>query len=356
MALYQYTWLIVVHGIVAWLDAYGIGANDVANAFGTSVGSKTLKLWSAVLIAAIFEFLGAMLLGGVVTRTIAGGIAKPSTFTKFPSVFMFGMLTAETGAMIWILLATYLELPVSTTHSIVGGIIGFALAFGGGSAVTWYERKADFPYVGGIVPIVISWFLSPVAAALVCLILFLIVRTAVLRRTNSTKIAFFVLPVLIIITIWINLFFILTKGVRGIATIEVNTAAWIAAVAAVGCAVVGSALLWPVMRRQLRKYDAAATGAAIPAKTSGVENGPHKFGDVEEDQFQKKIAAKLQPVAVDPNDKSFGAYFRRAKNVVLRGVTHDIHADVQHDADLVNMHADAEKFDPRTEQIFKILQ
>lgn len=67
------------------------------------------------------------------------------------------MLTAETAAMIWLLLATYMELPVSTTHSIIGGIIGFALAFGGGAAVTWYEPKSEFPYVSGIVPVVLSW-------------------------------------------------------------------------------------------------------------------------------------------------------------------------------------------------------
>eukprot|EP00878_Enallax_costatus_P043730 GHUV01051793.1.p1 GENE.GHUV01051793.1~~GHUV01051793.1.p1 ORF type:complete len:196 (+),score=27.03 GHUV01051793.1:211-798(+) len=118
MAWPQYTWMIVVHGIVAFMDAYGIGANDVANAFGTSVGSKTLTMWSACCIAAVMEFLGAFLLGGQVTKTIAGGIAKTSTFAKTPQLFMFGMLTAETGAMLWILFATYLELPVSTTHSI----------------------------------------------------------------------------------------------------------------------------------------------------------------------------------------------------------------------------------------------
>jgi sodium-dependent phosphate transporter len=87
----------VVHGIIAWLDAYGIGANDVANAFGTSVGSRTLSMWSAVVIAGIFEFLGAMLLGGSVTRTVAGSVAKPKTFQRAPQLFMFGMLTAETG-------------------------------------------------------------------------------------------------------------------------------------------------------------------------------------------------------------------------------------------------------------------
>jgi hypothetical protein len=152
--LQAYLWIVVLHGIVAWLDAYGIGkstryvscssralriplrvssvaiaillcpavldagANDVANAFGTSVGSKTLKIWSACCIAAVFEFTGAVTLGGQVTKTVAGSIANTSTFEGYPAVFMYGMFCAETGAMIWILFATYLELPVSTTHSI----------------------------------------------------------------------------------------------------------------------------------------------------------------------------------------------------------------------------------------------
>lgn len=83
--------------------------------------------------------------------------------------------------------------------------------FGGGNAVVWYEPKADFPYIGGITPIVISWFLSPLLAALVTLVLFLIIRTAVLRRVNSTKIAFWVLPLLLLFTFFINLFFILVS-------------------------------------------------------------------------------------------------------------------------------------------------
>eukprot|EP00882_Tetradesmus_deserticola_P017252 GHRQ01018475.1.p2 GENE.GHRQ01018475.1~~GHRQ01018475.1.p2 ORF type:complete len:219 (+),score=51.75 GHRQ01018475.1:3-659(+) len=216
---------------------------------------------------------------------------------------MFGMLCAETGAMIWLLLATYLELPVSTTHSIVGGIIGFSLAYGGGSAVIWYEPKAG-GLPGGFVPIVISWFLSPVAAALVCLIIFLLIRTLVLRRANSTKMAFWVLPILIIVTIWVNLFFILTKGVRGIATIELPTAAWIAAVAAVGSAIVGTAILWPVMRRKVKKYDEAHS-------LEGMKDEHGKHRGVEEDEFQKKVANYLKPRAVDPEDKSFRAYRTR---------------------------------------------
>jgi hypothetical protein len=95
----------------------------------------------------------------------------------------------------------------------VGGIIGFSLVFGGGDAVVWYAPVKDFPYIAGIVPVVISWFLSPLLAALITLVLFLLIRTLVLRRANSAKIAFWVLPVLILMTFFINLFFILVSGV-----------------------------------------------------------------------------------------------------------------------------------------------
>eukprot|EP00878_Enallax_costatus_P032942 GHUV01036296.1.p1 GENE.GHUV01036296.1~~GHUV01036296.1.p1 ORF type:complete len:434 (+),score=58.06 GHUV01036296.1:211-1512(+) len=356
MAWPQYTWMIVVHGIVAFMDAYGIGANDVANAFGTSVGSKTLTMWSACCIAAVMEFLGAFLLGGQVTKTIAGGIAKTSTFAKTPQLFMFGMLTAETGAMLWILFATYLELPVSTTHSIIGGIIGFALVYGGGNAVVWYEPKPDFPYIGGITPIVISWFLSPLLAALVTLILFLIVRTFVLRRANSTKIAFWVLPVLLLFTFFINLFFILTKGVKNYVTIDQSTGAWIAAVAATGAALVGSAIIMPMMNRSLRKYDNQQAGAIETCNRDQDKNDEPASAFGEADRFQTAVVAKLQPVEVDPNDKSMGAFFKRFRNAALSGVTHDIHNDVKQDEEIMQMHEDAEKFDPRTEQVFKILQ
>ncbi|KAF6259740.1 sodium/phosphate symporter [Scenedesmus sp. NREL 46B-D3] len=276
----------------------------------------------------MFEFLGAMLLGGQVTRTIAGGIAKTATFAKFPSLFAFGMLTAETGAMVWVLLASYLELPVSTTHSIVGGIIGFALALGGGGAVVWYEPKADFPYINGIVPIVISWFLSPLAAALIAFIIFVAVRTMVLRRARSTDAAFYVLPVLILVTIWV------TKGVRGITTININTAAWISAAAAGGSSILGTAILWPVMKRVLAKYDALQS--TLPGRMA--------------------IEKWLQPVEVGPEDKSVRAYFNRFRNVALSGITHDIHKEVKQDEGIMAMHADAERCDPRTEEVLKVLQ
>eukprot|EP00877_Chromochloris_zofingiensis_P004930 jgi/Chrzof1/14438/Cz09g02260.t1 len=339
--------MIVIHGIVAWLDAYGIG---------TSVGSKTLKLWSAVAIASVFEFLGAILLGGNVTKTIAGGIANPKTFAKYPAIFMYGMLCAETAAAIWILFATYMELPVSTTHSIIGGIIGFALAFGGGAAVTWYEPKKDFPYVAGIVPVCLSWVVSPVAAGLVCLIMFLIVRTAVLRRRNSLKIAYWALPVFILVTIFINLFFILTKGAKNYVSLDWGFGAWVSAVAAAGCAILSCFIFWPLMRNMVKKYDEAQN--ALPTKDVVNADGTitQTKGDVEVDAFQQRVFNMLKPIHVDPEDRSWKARVTRFRNGALAGATVEIHDEIAKDPKLQEMHDDAEKFDPRTEEVFKFLQ
>lgn len=346
--LQGYLWIVVLHGIVAWGDAYGIGANDVANAFGTSVGSKTLKVWSACCIAAVFEFTGAVTLGGQVTKTVAGSIANTSTFEGYPAVFMYGMFCAEVGAMIWILLATYLELPVSTTHSIIGGIMGFSLVFGGASGVNWNKKTKDFPYVSGFVPVVMSWFISPLAAALVAGIIFLLIRTLVLRRRNSTKVAIWTLPVFLLVTIWVNLFFILTKGIKATVKIEYDKGAWIAAIAAVGVALLASIVGFPFLRKAAQKVD--EEGQEIDIE----KVAPH--GEFDEGGWQKKIADRLKPKHVDPNDKSMGAKLTRARNAMLKGVSTDIHEDVAHDEATVAMHDAAEKFDPRTEQIFKYLQ
>lgn len=118
--------------------AWGIGANDVANAFGTSVGSKALKLWQACIIAGIFEFTGAMVLGGEVTKTIATEIVRVELFSNSPEIYMYGMLCALTAASIWLLIATYSFLAVSTTHSIIGACVGFGLVYGGVEGVKWW--------------------------------------------------------------------------------------------------------------------------------------------------------------------------------------------------------------------------
>jgi len=142
--------------------AWGIGANDVANAMGTSVGSRALSLRQAVVIAAIFEFLGAVLAGGQVTATIRKGIIDPGLLADSPELLVFGMLASLLAAGVWLMVASYFGWPVSTTHSIVGAIVGFAVVGIGFAAVQWAK-------VGSIVA---SWVVSPLLAGTLAFALF----------------------------------------------------------------------------------------------------------------------------------------------------------------------------------------
>lgn len=346
MVLEQYLWIVVIHGIIAWLDAWGIGANDVANAFGTSVGSKTLKLWQAVCVAAVFEFLGAMLLGGAVVKTISGGIAKSSSFADTPGVFMYGMMCAEAGAMVWIIVATYFELPVSTTHSIVGGIMGFALVYGGADAIIWSASIPDFPYVTGVVPIVISWITSPLFAAILAGMLYFFVRTGIMRRTNSTKLAYWFLPVIVLITIYINVFFVCVKGaksVNGGKGVTAPDGAWISAIAGGGAALLSFGL-WPVITRRIKKYDSES------------QNEKDMEADYTTEGTDRVMRAISRVGTIKETDGKTLSFFKKMYNGATAGLTTDIHKDVAHDEKIQEIHANTEKFDPKTEIVFEYLQ
>jgi PiT family inorganic phosphate transporter len=142
--------------------AWGIGANDVANAMGTSVGSKALTIKQAIIIAMVFEFAGAYLAGGEVTSTIRKGIIDASFFVDSPELLVFGMISALFAAATWLLIASALGWPVSTTHSIVGAIVGFAAMGVSVDAVTWSK-------VGGIVG---SWVITPLISGVIAFLIF----------------------------------------------------------------------------------------------------------------------------------------------------------------------------------------
>lgn len=154
--------LVVTAALVGFLMAWGIGANDVANAMGTSVGSKALTIKQAILIAMVFEFAGAYLAGGEVTSTIRKGIIDSSYFIDVPELLVFGMISALFAAGIWLALASYLGWPVSTTHSIIGAIIGFAAVGVSPDAVEWGK-------VGGIVG---SWVVTPAISGFIAFLIF----------------------------------------------------------------------------------------------------------------------------------------------------------------------------------------
>ena len=140
LCILMYLWIVIVGGIFAFFTSAGIGANDAANAFATSVGSKTLTIKQAVFLAAIFETAGAILMGSHVTNTIRKDIADYKCFEGDADLLMYGCMWVILAVGLWLFLATYLEMPVSTTHSCVGGMIGMAMVLKGSECVIWYKQ------------------------------------------------------------------------------------------------------------------------------------------------------------------------------------------------------------------------
>lgn len=181
--------------------AWGIGANDVANAMATSVGSRAITVKQAILIAAIFEFLGAFLAGGEVTDTIRKGIIDADLLTD-PQVLMFGMLASLLAAAVWLTVASRFGWPVSTTHSIVGAIVGFALVAVGPEAV----------YLGKVGSIAASWIVSPVLAGAVSFVIIMTVQKLIFDREDPERCARRYVPWYIFLTALVIGLVTFTKG------------------------------------------------------------------------------------------------------------------------------------------------
>jgi len=169
--------LIIMAALVGFFMAWGIGANDVANAMGTSVGSKALTIKQAIIIAMIFEFAGAYLAGGEVTSTIRKGIIDASYFVDSPELLVFGMISALFAAATWLLIASILGWPVSTTHSIVGAIIGFAAIGVSTDTVVWSK----------VLGIVGSWVVTPLISGVIAFAIFNSAQKLIFDTENPLK-------------------------------------------------------------------------------------------------------------------------------------------------------------------------
>lgn len=174
--------LIVIALILAGLYmAWNIGANDLANAMGTSVGTGALSLKQVIIIAALFEFLGAVFFGGRVTATIAKGIVPIDKIgSVHPDIVAFGMLAAILAAGFWVTLATFYNLPVSTSHSIVGAVLGFGLIAAHNGTISYSDV-----HWGELTKIIASWFISPALGAVLAYITFSIIRNLFLHRASD---------------------------------------------------------------------------------------------------------------------------------------------------------------------------
>ena len=168
---------IILAAIVGFIMAFGVGANDVANAMGTSVGAGALTIKQAVLVAMVFEFAGAFLAGGQVTATIRKGIIDANQMVDTPELLVYGMIAALLAAGIWLLIATWYGWPVSTTHSIVGAVVGFAAVGISADIVQWSK-------VGSIV---MSWVVSPLIAGTLAYLLFTSVQKLIINTDDPLK-------------------------------------------------------------------------------------------------------------------------------------------------------------------------
>jgi len=193
--------MAVVFGIYL---TWGIGANDVANAMGTTVGSGAITVKQAIIIAAIFEFAGAFIAGGSVTKTIRKGIINPESIVDSPEILLFGMLAAMLAAAIWLMIASWKGWPVSTTHTIIGGLVGFAVVAIGIDAVNW----------GKIGHIVASWLVSPLIGGGLAFVLMVSIQRLILRTERPFENAQKWGPMYVFLIGWIVSLVTMFKGLK----------------------------------------------------------------------------------------------------------------------------------------------
>ncbi|RPA84012.1 phosphate-repressible phosphate permease [Ascobolus immersus RN42] len=206
MPLHQYDYIFAIGMIFAFLDAWNIGANDVANSFATSVSSRSLTMKQAMMIASVMEFSGAIAVGSRVSDTIRSKILDVALFEKQPTVLMLGMMCALIGSATWLTIATSIGLPVSTTHCIVGAVIGMGIATVGVDGVTWgWNGK-------GVAQICASWVIAPGIAGALAAIVFLITKYTVLKRQNPLRWGLIMVPVYFAFTSGILTMVIVWKG------------------------------------------------------------------------------------------------------------------------------------------------
>ncbi|SDB44814.1 inorganic phosphate transporter, PiT family [Pseudidiomarina indica] len=213
--------LIVLAAAFGLFMAWGIGANDVANAMGTSVGSKALTIKQAIIVAMIFEFAGAYLAGGEVTSTIRNGIIDSSYYTHAPELLVFGMIGSLLAAGTWLLIASWAGWPVSTTHSIIGAIVGFSAVGVGVESVKWSA-------VGGIVG---SWVITPLIAGVIAYFVFLSAQKLIFDNENPLRMAKRYVPFYMGITGFMISLVTIKKGLKHVGIDLSNNEGYLLAVA-----------------------------------------------------------------------------------------------------------------------------
>ena len=231
--------ILLLASLVGFYMATNIGANDLANAMGTSVGSRALTLRKAVVISIVANALGAALAGAYVTNTISKGMIDPTLLAADPNELILGMFASLIAAGIWVNLATYFALPVSTTHAIVGAVVGFGIISVGVGAISW----------GQIVTIVLSWIISPVTGALIAGGIYFFAERKIMSTKDPVRAAEHYAPVLVFLVILILILSFIFKGLKNL-HLEMGFFTTFSLVIPVAALVAALGRFW--IRRQIR--------------------------------------------------------------------------------------------------------
>ncbi|OBT69868.1 hypothetical protein VE03_00472 [Pseudogymnoascus sp. 23342-1-I1] len=385
--LHQFDYVFAIAMIFGFLDAFMIGANDVANSWATSVSSRSVSLKQAMFLATIMEFAGAIGVGGRVADTIRTKIVSIDLFKGDASVLMIGMTCALVSSSIYLSIATRLGMPVSSTHSIMGGVIGMGIATVGAKNISWGWT--------GVAQVFAAWAIAPGLSGIFGAIIFTITKYGVLKRENPVKAAFFMVPVYFAFTTGILTMLIVWKGAATLK--DSSNAVIIGSVLGVafGVALLVTIFLLPYLHRLLIKDDwelkwyhifygplllkrgdvppkpedhevvtdyyktfeygqTQPDGTTAPASETtaeDVEKNGSKTGSI-----QKNIEAPI-----DEDEKPKTSIFQKAKNALFSGVDQDVVSHQSHKSsvlvgDLKSVHDAATHYDNKAEHTYSFLQ
>jgi len=365
--LTEYTWVFVLAIIFSFAGAFGIGANDVANAFATSVGAKSITVKQAAVAATIFEFSGAFFMGSHVAKTIRKGICDLDLFQQNENdaeILMFGMMCVTFSTAVWLLAATYYSLPVSTTHTCVGSVMGVAIAAKGWDAVNWNV-------VGKIV---LSWFASPILSGLFAIGIYMIIKHGIMYANDPQARTLLFYPILVAFCVIIVTFYTIYKGTPqlGLKKTPLGTACGVAfGVGAFGF-LVTQFLVVPKLRSMMDKTTAVSWDECIKGRTDVElqkrkedprlnEIGGTEFRDGADikirdgdNEFEEKLERRTSQE--DTSQATGSAYekFNKMTDKVVVDIDKRFH-DTASDQ-VLEMLANAEKHDARAELALSYLQ
>jgi solute carrier family 20 (sodium-dependent phosphate transporter) len=291
--MHEYYWMVVLGCLFGFIYAFGIGANDVANAFASTVASGSLTCKQAVLVASIFEFCGSYFLGAQVTSTIRSKIFNTKLYANEPEIIMLGMLTSLFTAMILLLIATYFGLPVSTTHTVVGCITGFSICAKGFDSIDWKVFRQ----------IIISWVISPGVSGVVAFLFFGTIRMFIMRHENSYERAYYTFPLVLTAGIGIDLFYVLYKGANNQLNLTGKKAEVLSISFGVGafCGLVWIFVVGPIAKRRVEQHMGGVSPHADLVAAASVKNiKVHDEEEVFSDEIMDTSAHDTEEGAVEP--------------------------------------------------------